>query len=190
MNVRALDFTEGPIAKKMLWFAGPMFLSNLLQTSYQFVDSLWVGNLMGSHALAALSISSPITFAVLSFMIGINGTTLTILSQHRGQNDHEGIRKSLNAFVVILGILSLVLGLVGYFGTEFLLQLIDTPPELLPLAKTYLQINFLGIVFLLGYNFISTVLRALGDSRTPMYFITAGDILYRHIVDLCMLVAD
>src|SRR5690625_4400750 len=130
----------------MLLFAGPIFFSNILQTSYQFVDSLWVGNLLGADALAALSISTPITFAVLSFMIGINGTTLTILSQHRGRNDYEGIRKSLNAFVVILGSLSLVLGLIGYVGTEFLLQLIGTPAELLPMAKTYLQINFIGII--------------------------------------------
>lgn len=177
MSARAIDFTEGPIAKKMVWFAGPIFLSNVLQTSYQLVDSLWVGNLLGSHALAALSNSNPITFAVLSFMLGINATTLTVLSQHRGQNDREGIRKSLNAFVVILGTLSLVLGWVGYVGTPFLLQWIGTPSELLSLASTYLRIHFLGIVFLLGYNFISTVLRALGDSRTPLYFITAAVIL-------------
>lgn len=190
MSARAIDFTDGPITKKMVWFAGPMFLSNVLQTSYQLIDSLWVGNLLGSHALAALSNSNPITFAVLSFMIGINATTLTILSQHRGQNDHEGIRKSLNAFVVILGILSFILGLLGYVGTPFLLQWIGTPPELLPLAKTYLQINFLGIVFLLGYNFISTVLRALGDSRTPLYFITAAVILNAILDPLFIAVFD
>src|SRR5690625_837930 len=161
----------------MLWFAGPMFLSNVLQTSYQFVDSLWVGNLLGAHALAALSISTPIVFAILSFMIGINGTTLTILSQHRGQNDHDGILKSLNAFVVILGSLSIVLGLAGYMGTKPLLQWISTPPELLPMAQTYLQINFLGIIFLLGYNFIGTALRALGDSKTPLYFILTAVML-------------
>lgn len=161
----------------MLWFAGPMFISNLLQTSYQFVDSLWVGNLLGADALAALSLSNPITFAVLSFMIGINGTTLTILSQHKGQGDEAGIRKSLNAFVVILGSLSIVLGVAGFFGTDALLRLIGAPEELLPMARTYLQINFIGIVFLLGYNFISTVLRALGDSRTPLRIVLAAVIL-------------
>lgn len=177
MNNKAMDFTQGHILKKMLLFAGPMFLGNILQTSYQFVDSLWVGNLLGAQALAALTISAPITFAILSFMIGINATTLTILSQHRGQNDHEGIQKSLNAFVIILGSLSFVLGFAGYTSSEWLLRLISTPEELLPLAKTYLQINFLGITFLLGYNFIGTVLRALGDSKTPLYFITLAIIL-------------
>lgn len=177
MSNKAIDFTQGNIAKNMLLFAGPMFLGNILQTSYQFVDSLWVGNLLGAHALAALAISSPITFAILSFMLGINTTILTVLSQHRGQNDDEGIRKSLNAFVVILGTLSLLLGFIGYMCAELLLRLISTPQELLPMATTYLQINFIGIIFLLGYNFIGTVLRALGDSRTPLYFISTAVVL-------------
>lgn len=177
LSSRAIDFTQGPIAGKMLRFAGPMFLSNLLQTSYQFVDSLWVGNLLGDDALAALSLSTPIVFAVLAFMIGINGTTLTILSQHRGRNDHEGIKKSLNAFVVILGTLSLVLGGLGHWAAEPLLRLIGAPAELMPQAKIYLQINFLGIIFLLGYNFISTVLRALGDSKTPLYIVLTAVLL-------------
>lgn len=174
MKNPGLDFTEGAIAGKMVRFSAPIFLSNILQTSYQFVDSLWVGNLLGDDALAALSISAPITFAVLSFMIGISGTMLTILSQHRGQNDYEGIRNSLNAFVVILSLLSLFLGVAGYIGTEQLLHWIGTPHELMQMAKTYLQINFIGILFLLGYNFIGTVLRALGDGKTPVYFILAA----------------
>lgn len=174
MTYRAIDFTQGPIAKKMLRFAGPIFLSNLLQTSYQFADSLWVGNLLGAEALAALSVAAPITFAVLSFMIGINATTLTILSQHRGQNDEEGIRKSLNAFVVILGLLSLALGSAGFAGAELLLRTVGAPEEIRPLAETYLRINFAGLIFLLGYNFVATALRALGDSKTPLLFITAA----------------
>lgn len=177
VSSKRIDFTTGSITTKMLVFSGPMLLGNILQTSYQFIDSLWVGNLLGADALAALSISTPITFAILSFMIGINGTTLTILSQHRGRNDHVGIRKSINAFVVILGSLSLILGIIGFFSSQFLLELIGTPTDLLPLAKIYLQINFIGIFFLLGYNFIGTVLRALGDSKTPLYFITLAVVL-------------
>lgn len=177
MSSKSLDFTTGRITTKMLIFAGPMLLGNILQTSYQFIDSLWVGNLLGADALAALSISAPITFAILSFMIGINSTTLTILSQHRGRNDQEGIRKSINAFVVILGSLSIVLGVIGFFSSQFLLELIGTPAELMSMAKIYLQINFIGIIFLLGYNFIGTVLRALGDSKTPLYFITLAVVL-------------
>src|SRR5690554_6157525 len=115
LSGKGMDFTEGTIFKKMLWFAGPMFLGNVLQTSYQFIDSLWVGNLLGAEALGALTISTPIIFAILSFMIGINSATLTLLSQHKGRKDEEGIRNTLNAFVIILGTLTLFLGCLGYF---------------------------------------------------------------------------
>src|SRR5690625_738074 len=155
----------------MLLFAGPIFFSNILQTSYQFVDSLWVGNLLGADALAALSISTPITFAVLSFMIGIDGTTLIILSQHRGQGDHEGIRQSLNAFVVILGSSSLLLRFGRYARGACLVRLTGTSGRSMESAARYVAINFLGSVFRPGYNFSGSVLSALFDSNRPIYFI-------------------
>lgn len=172
-----MDFTEGSIFKKMLLFAGPMFLGNILQSSYQFIDSLWVGNLLGTQALASLTVSIPIIFAILSFMIGINSSTLTILSQQKGRKDEEGIKKSLNAFVVLLGCLTLLLGILGFLSAGKMLELLGTPAEILPMAKIYLQINFVGILFLFGYNFIGTVLRALGDSRTPLRFIMLAVVL-------------
>ncbi|NBI29346.1 MATE family efflux transporter [Chengkuizengella marina] len=177
MSQEKFDFTKGSIQKKMVFFATPVLLGNVLQSSYQLIDSLWVGNLLGSEALGALAISAPIFFSILSFMIGINSSTLTILSQQKGKNDEEGLKKSLNAFVVILGILSILFGIIGFFLSNILLKWLGTPEEILPLAKSYLQINFIGIIFLFGYNFIGTILRALGDSRTPIRFILLAVIL-------------
>ncbi|HEU5140471.1 MAG TPA: MATE family efflux transporter [Bacillales bacterium] len=171
------DFTEGSIIRKMLLFSGPIFLANLLQVSYQFIDSLWVGNLLGAEALAAVALSTTLTFTVLSFIIGINRASLTILSQQKGSDDPEGLKESLNAFVVVLGGLSIILGVVGYFAVDGLLWLLGTPEDVVPLARIYLQVNFLGIPFLFGYNFISTVLRALGDSKTPVRFVVLAVIL-------------
>src|SRR5690554_2298785 len=113
------DFTVGSVRKKMLIFAWPTFLANILQASYQFIDSLWVGNLLGSEALAAVSVSAPIIFSILAFIIGINSAALTILSQQKGKKDEEGLKKSINAFVFILGLFTLVLGIVGYFASAF-----------------------------------------------------------------------
>lgn len=161
----------------MLLYSLPLFLSNILQTSYQFIDSLWVGNLLGAHALAAIALSGPVIFTVLSFIIGVNGATLTVLSQCKGAGDKKGLRESLNALVVVLGCLSIFLGIAGYFLAGPLLQLLGAPENVYPLALTYLKLNFLGIPFLFGYNFISTVLRALGNSKTPIRFITAAVIL-------------
>ncbi|WP_070121058.1 MATE family efflux transporter [Bacillus marinisedimentorum] len=173
----AYDFTTGSIWKKMLLFSGPIFLTNILQTSYQFIDSIWVGNLLGAGALGAISISATVIFTVLSFIIGINSATLTILSQKKGQQDEIGLKKSLNAFTVVLTIMSISFGLIGYAVTDWILRLMGTPEDILPLARSYLHINFLGIIMLFGYNFIGTVLRALGDSRTPIRFVTAAVVL-------------
>ncbi|NEU31860.1 MATE family efflux transporter [bacterium LRH843] len=172
-----LDFTEGPIAKKMIMFSWPIFLSNLLQSSYQFIDSIWVGNLLGANALGAISISSTVIFTILSFIIGLNGATLTVLSQRKGANDAEGLKDSLNAFVFVLGTLAFFLGLIGFLFSGTILRFMGTPENLLPLAQSYLQINFIGIFFLFGYNFIGTILRAMGDSKTPIRFILLAVIL-------------
>src|SRR5690625_1426801 len=135
-------------------------LTNLLQVSYQFVDSLWIGNLLGATALGAVAVSGVIVFTLLSFVIGLNNAALAILSQQKGKGDEVGLKNYINAFVVTLAILSLVLGLFGFLAPERLLMILGTPAEMMADAKVYLQINFIGILFLFGYNFISTVLRA------------------------------
>src|SRR5699024_11649549 len=100
-------------------------LANLLQTSYQCVDSLLIGNLLGADALGAVSISSVIVFTVLSFVIGMNNAALTILSQQKGLHHEAGLIRYLNAFVVILFILSMALGVTGFLLSEQLLALMD-----------------------------------------------------------------
>jgi len=165
------DFTKGSILKHLVIFSAPVIVTNLLQTSYQFVDSLWVGNLLGANALGSVTVSSMIIFTVLSFVLGLNNAALTILSQQKGRDDEQGLRKYLNAFVVILTLMAIALGIFGSIFAAPLLRLLGTPEGMMAGATAYLQINFLGILFLLGYNFIGTVLRSLGDSRTPMRFV-------------------
>lgn len=177
MAVRRFDFTEGNILRQMVAYSLPIFLTNVLQASYQFVDSLWVGNLLGSNALASVSVSGTIIFTILSFIIGMNGATLTILAQRKGAGDERGLQESLNAFVVVFALLAISLGLIGYVLSPYILTWIGTPDTIHKLATQYLQVNALGIVFLFGYNFIGTVLRALGDSRTPIRFVFAAVIL-------------
>ncbi|AVR00677.1 MATE family efflux transporter [Oceanobacillus iheyensis] len=168
------DFTQGNILKQLILFSGPIMLANLLQTSYQVVDSLWVGNLLGANALGAVAVSSTIVFTVLSFVIGMNNAALTILSQQKGKNNATGLKNYLNAFVVLLTIISIGLGIAGFFLTDWLLSVLGTPEEMMGLAASYLRINFLGILFLFGYNFISTILRSIGDSKTPLLFVVTA----------------
>ncbi|MCD8509471.1 MAG: MATE family efflux transporter [Bacillus sp. (in: Bacteria)] len=176
-SVKQMDFTEGSIWKKMIVFSGPILLTNILQVSYQIIDSLWVGNLLGANALGAIAISGTIVFTILSFIIGINNAALTVLSQYKGAKNDEGLKAALNAFVVILGLLTVGLGIIGFVASPYILRWMGTPGEMLPLATTYLQINFVGIIFVFGYNFIATVLRSLGDSKTPIRFVAIAVVL-------------
>ncbi|WP_227551678.1 MATE family efflux transporter [Metabacillus sediminilitoris] len=171
------DFTDGRIMKQLYMFSGPIMLTNLLQVSYQFIDSLWVGNLLGANALGAVTVSSTVVLTVLSFILGINNAQLTILSQQKGREDDSGLKTYLNAFVVLLTALSILIGIIGFFFSMQILVMLNTPSEMLDGANVYLQINFIGILFLIGYNFISTVLRALGDSKTPLKFVMIAAIL-------------
>lgn len=168
---KQLDFTTGNIWRHMIVFSGPIMLTNLLQTSYQIVDSLWIGNLLGSQALGAVSIASSILFTVLSFIIGLNNASLTILSQQRGMNNKAGIQRYLNAFIVVLSTMAIAFSMLGFIFSYELLLLLGTPADIMDQAQMYLQINFIGMLFLFGYNYISTVLRALGDSKSPLRFV-------------------
>ncbi|WP_144460600.1 MATE family efflux transporter [Siminovitchia fortis] len=171
------DFTAGPIGRQLLAFSLPILVTNLLQTSYQFIDSLWVGNLLGANVLGAVSVSSTVIFTVLSFIIGVNNATLTVLSQLKGKDDEAKLRSFVNAFVVILSGMAIALGVAGFIFAKNILQFLGTPSSMIAEAVSYLQINFLGILFLFGYNFISTVFRALGNSKTPIRFVLIAVIL-------------
>lgn len=96
------DFTYGNVFKQLVYFSGPIILANLLQISFQFVDSLWVGNLLGAKALGAAAVSGTVFFTVLSFVLGVNNAALTILAQQKGKGDKKGLASYVNAFVVLM----------------------------------------------------------------------------------------
>lgn len=177
MTTTGQDFTRGSTLRQLITFSGPIMAANLLQTSYQLVDSFWIGNLLGGRALGAVAISSVIAVTALSFVMGMNNAALAILSQQRGRGDAKGLKDYLNAFVVIMFLTALVLGVAGFFNSHRLLRILGTPEEIMGEAQAYLQVTFLGILFLFGYNFISTILRSLGDSKTPLRFVTVAVLL-------------
>lgn len=175
--MKQTDYSEGNILKQLITFSSPILLTNLLQVSYQIIDSLWVGNLLGARALGVVSLSGTVIFTILSFIIGINQATLTILSQLKGKRDEQGLKRYVNAFVVTLFILSILLGVFGFIFAERILFLLGTPDSLVADASLYLRINFLGIIFLFGYNFVATLMRALGESKAPVYFVVLAVLL-------------
>src|SRR5690625_1213048 len=171
------DFTTGSIPRKLLLFSLPILAANLLQGSMQLINGLWVGNLLGSDAFAAVTVSTAVMMIVLAFVLGLNNAALTIFAQLLGAGDRAGINTYLGAFALLLIGLSAIIGTAGYLFAEWLLLLFNTPPPILAAARIYLQINFLGTLFLVGHNFVGTMLRAFGDSRTPLYFVLLATVL-------------
>lgn len=171
------DFTEGKIRKQLLSFAVPIMLANLLQVSYQFIDSLWVGNLIGDSALASVSVASTVINVGLAFILGINNASLTILSQQSSSEDKEGLSRYLNAFVVLLTTLGILASIIGVLFAEDILLFLNTPLSMMAEATAYLQINSMGTLFIIGYNFTGTILQALGDSVTPLKIVFAAVVM-------------
>lgn len=171
------DFTEGSIPRHLITFAVPMFLGNALQALYNTVDSIWVGRFLGTDALAAVSVSFPIIFAVVALATGIGLATTTMVAQHTGAKDPVMVRKSIaNSFIVtaLLGVVSTFLGAPLRVP---LLRLINTPVEIMGHAQAYLGVIFSGIAFTFFYNLIAAVMRGLGDSRTPLLFLAYATVL-------------
>src|SRR5699024_130192 len=136
------DLTQGNTLKQLFFFSGPSILANLLQASYRLIDSLWVGNLLGARRLGAVSLSRALIFTVLALVGGLTNAALTLLSQQKGLKSEVGLINYLNAFVVILIVMSFTFSLFGFIFAEPLLLLLDTPSDILPMAKSYLRINF------------------------------------------------
>ncbi|MBO1520195.1 MATE family efflux transporter [Oceanisphaera pacifica] len=171
------DFTEGSVSQQLLHFSLPILFSNLLQASLLLITGLWVGNLLGSAAFAAVIVSTSIVVVLLAFVMGVNNATLTVFAQLKGAGNEAETRSYLSAFTILLTGLSLVIGLGGYVLAEPLLALLNTPASIADTAQQYLQVMFIGTLFLTGYNFIGSLLRAFGDSRTPMYFVLLATVL-------------
>lgn len=171
------DFTQGSIPRKLCVFAFPIMLTNLLQAATHLINSLWVGNLLGSTAFAAITVGTTVMTLVLAFVIGINNATLTIFAQLRGAGDDATTNSYLSTFVIILLVLSAFIGVSGFLLVDPILQLLNTPEAISDASRIYLQINFVGAFLMVGYNFIGTVLRAFGDSKTPFYFVLMATVL-------------
>lgn len=165
------DMTEGNIFKHLISFSLPMFLGNLLQALYNTVDSIWVGRFLGGDALGAVSVSFPIIFALVALVMGITMATTTMVAQYAGARKFDMVRKTINNSIIILGAAGFVVSVAGVFLHRPLLHLINTPPELIPMASSYLAIFLGGLLFMFGYNVFGGILRGLGDSRTPLRFL-------------------
>jgi len=177
------DLSYGNEGKLIIRFAIPMLLGNIFQQLYNVVDSVVVGKFIGKEALAAVGTSAPIIFLLVAFMIGVTMGFTIVVSQYFGAKEIDNVKKTINTMYVFLFFTSLVVSLIGILLSEFIFRVIDLPPLIIPQAKLFLTIFFAGLIFLFGYNGTSAILRGLGDSKTPLYFLI-GSVGLNIVLDL------
>jgi putative MATE family efflux protein len=163
--------TEGREARVIWSFTLPMLIGNVFQQLYNLTDAWVVGRFVGKEALAAVGSSFPIIFLLVAFIMGATMGSGIMVAQFYGAREMERVRRTLSTTYLYVFFATIAVTVIGLVAARPLLFLLRTPPDVFPQAASYLQIMFAGIVFLFGYNAFSAVLRALGDSRTPLYFL-------------------
>lgn len=168
----ATSLTTGRPWRVILAFSIPLLLGNVVQQLYHFADAIVVGRHLGVTSLAAVGATGPLLFLLLGFAWGLTSGFAIPIAQSFGARDDAGVRRSVATGVILSGITSVLLTIGAPLIAEPLLVLLQTPAELLPEATTFTQISFLGAGATMFFNYLSAIIRAIGDSRTPLVFLT------------------
>ncbi len=171
------DFTEGREASLILRFSIPLVVGNIFQNLYTIVDSIIVGNFLGKEALGAVGASFPIIFTLISMVIGVGSGASTVVSQYFGAKHFELVRRTIDTIFIFFLAASLLVTAIGIAFSRHIFLLLQLPPEMLPEAVTYLNIYLMGMFFFFGFSGITSVLRGMGDSKTPLYFMVISTLM-------------
>ena len=168
--------TEGVIWKEILLFSIPLLLGNLFQQLYNAVDSVVVGNYIGAQALAAVGSSAPVINLLVSFFMGLAVGAGVIISRYFGARKKEELHIAVHTSLALTFAAGLVMTLIGVLISPYVLQWVGTPSDVMDSSVLYLRIYFLGILSVMVYNMGSGILRAVGDSRNPLYFLIVSSV--------------
>ena len=177
MKRQSMDMTEGNIWMLLSLFAVPLLFGNLFQQLYNTVDSIIVGNFVGKNALAAVGSTTVICNTMVNFFNGISIGAGVLISNYYGARDRENLQRTIHTIASLTVILGVGVTLFSVPWVPFMLKMISTPDDVIGYASVYLRIYFLGIVFLFTYNMGSSVLRAVGDTKRPLYFLITSSLL-------------
>ena len=171
------DMTSGSPMKIILWFTLPIFIGNVFQQFYNMADAVIVGKFVGNNALAAVGSTGTIMFLINGFVIGMTAGFTVLTAQKFGAGDERGIRKSVTGAAWLSLIVGLILTAAFMVFMKPLLTLMNTPADIFDDAYAYIMIICGGIAATVVYNLLSGILRALGDSKTPLYFLILSALL-------------
>lgn len=171
------DLTQGNVAKLLLFFAFPTLLSNVFQQFYNLADTAIAGHILGDNALVAIGASSTVNSLVLSFAWGLNGGFGIIIAQCFGAKDFKKLKKSVAISLSINVLFSLIVCIFGIFMSLPMLRALNTPAARLNEANSYISVILVFIIVPMLYNLEAVILRSLGDSKTPLYFLIFSSVL-------------
>lgn len=168
LQMGAVDMTQGTPWKQIIRFALPLLLGNLFQQLYNTVDAAVVGNYVGSEALAAVGTSGPVINLLVGLFLGMSLGAGILISQFFGAKAYPSIQRAVNTALLLTLALGLAVSLVGLPLAPQVLKALHAPEHIYPMACSYLQVIFCGVVPMMFYNMVASILRALGDSKTPL----------------------
>lgn len=168
---RTLNMTEGNTLRLLTVFSIPMLIGNLFQQAYNLADSMIVGKFLGADALAAVGATGAVTFLFFSVCNGISSGGGIITARYFGAGEDQNVKKAIANSAYIMFSVSILTGLIAFLLTPTVLTFMGTPETILPDSITYMRMSCIGVPFIGVYNYSSSMLRALGDSRTPLYFL-------------------
>lgn len=171
------NMTSGSEVKHILLFTLPLLAGNMFQQLYNIVDSAIVGRFLGSEELGAVGSTGSLTFLFYTLCNGLSIGAGILISQSFGAGRHNDVKRLIVNSAYALGIMGVVITVISVFSAEFLLKLLDTPDTIVDSAVGYMRVACLGTIAVAGYNWINAVLRSLGDSKTPLYFLIAASII-------------
>lgn len=172
----SVDLTEGSIVKSIILFALPLLLGQIFQNLYNSVDSIVVGRAVGVTALAAVTSCADISNLLIGFFTGLSVGAGVAFSRFFGAKDFERLHRSIHTAILFSIMVGVAMVIIGITLSPFLLHMVDCPDEVYSEALTYLRIYFIGVMFTAIYNVQSGVLRAVGDSRTPLSFLIIASV--------------
>ncbi|MEN8158075.1 MAG: MATE family efflux transporter [Bacteroidota bacterium] len=171
------DLTQGSVGRNIFRFAAPMLLGHMFQQLYTFVDQIIVGRFLGKEALASVGASFPILFTLIALIIGIATGGTIVISQFFGAKNFPKVKRAIDTIFIVMGISAVIMTVVGVSFSEEIFRLIRLPEELMESANAYFTIYVSGLVVFFGYNSVAAILRGLGDSITPLYFLVLATVI-------------
>ncbi len=174
--VMTKDMTTGKITPLLISFTIPLVLGNLFQLMYNAVDSIIVGKFVGEDALAAVGTSNPLMTLIILFVSGLCMGAGVLISMQYGAKDYEKLELQLSSTLLGGIIFSVLISIISIIAAPALLRIMQTDESIMHIATVYLRIILMGLIFTFIYNFFANALRAMGDSKTPLYFLMISSV--------------